>query len=286
MLNRNQVIKKLQSVNNLPTLPIVAMKLNKLLHDDDSPMEDLLELMKKDQSLVMKIMRLVNSSFFGFKNRVNSLRHAVTLLGYSTVQNAVVTVSVIDQLKLQKKLDGFDVSEFWKHSIRVAVMCKYLSAKIRLAPQDDAFTAGLLHDIGKVILASNFPDDFVSILNAMQNQGLTFSQAEQQLGSCQHPVVGGYLAKRWMLPEVLVNAIQYHHAAGHSQNHSQLIALVAFSDSLVNLMGGDLNHQLPIEKLPEETRQIISQVLKTTPDWYTDIKKDMAAASDFFNKDR
>lgn len=286
MLNRNQVVKKLQSINNLPTLPTVAMKLNKLLHDYESPMEDLLELMEKDQSLVMKIMRLVNSSFFGFKSKVNSLCHAVTLLGYRTVQNAVLTVSVIDQLKLQNKLNGFRISQFWKHSVRAAVMCKYLAAKTRLAPQDNAFAAGLLHDIGKVILASYFPDDFVAILDAMQNQGLTFSQAEHQLGSCQHPAIGGYLAKRWMLPEVLVNAIQYHHAAGYRQNHSQLISLVAVSDSLVNLMEGDLNHHLPMEKLPAETRQIMSQVLKTTPEWYIEIKKDMAAASDFFNKDR
>jgi HD-like signal output (HDOD) protein len=148
------MVAKIEKINNLPTLPSIALAVNKRLKDYDAPMEDLVALLEKDQSMVMKILRLVNSSFFGLKSTVKSVGHAVTLLGYNTVQNAVVTVSVIESLTLKNKIQDFEIDDFWKHSISVAVMSKFIAAHTRLASPEDAFTSGLLHDIGKIIWAN------------------------------------------------------------------------------------------------------------------------------------
>ena len=156
-MNREQMMKKVSSLTSLPTLPVVAMELNRMLQDMETPIERLVELLERDQSLVMKILRLVNSSFFGLKNRVTSLRHAVTLLGYSTVQSAVVTISVIDGLKVKHEIPGFDIGVFWTHAIAVAVMTRQLAERTRLTQADEAFTAGLLHDVGKIVLVNHFP---------------------------------------------------------------------------------------------------------------------------------
>jgi putative nucleotidyltransferase with HDIG domain len=284
-MNRHQMLKKIDTITNMPTLPAIAMQVNRLLQDYDSPLERLVGLLEKDQSLVLRILRLVNSSFFGFQSKVNSVRHAVALLGYNTVRNAVVTVAVIDTLALKKNLNGFEITAFWEHSTQVAVTSRFLAVHTRLAAVEDAFTAGLLHDIGKIVLANYFPDELSRILEAQKTDDLTFLQAEQQLDSCPHALIGSLLAGRWMLPETLVDAIGHHHGGDSRSGSARLSILVRVADSFTHIMNGRANGFPPLEQVPTDIKEVLTKTIKQAQEWYPQLKQDILAACSFLKKE-
>ncbi|MBR9979795.1 MAG: HDOD domain-containing protein [Desulfatitalea sp.] len=283
-MDRNEMLKQIQAIDNLPTLPHIALAVNRMLQDEESPMEQLAAMLEKDQSLVLKLLRLVNSSFFGFKSKVKSVRHAVTLLGYNTVQNAVITVSVIDTLSLKNELKGFDIAQFWEHAIHVAVLSKHLAAKTRVAPAEEAFTAGLLHDIGKVVLANFFPDVLIQVLQTVDAKALTFAGAEQTLEMVPHSLVGSHLAQRWMLPESLVATIKWHHSGIQRASQSVLAALVDISDTIAHIMAGENGYHLKLESLDASVKTPLVTFFQADPQWFREVKTEMRQACDFFKQ--
>lgn len=283
-MNRHQMIKEIDTITDLPTLPTVAMEVNRMLQDVDTPIEKLVGFLEKDQSMVLKILRLVNSSFYGFKSRITSLRHAVTLMGYSTVQNVVVTVSVIDCLKTKTTLKGFDISLFWTHSVSVAVMSRHLAARTKLAAPEEAFTAGLIHDIGKVVLVNHFPDVFVVLIEAATARDITFYAAEKTADTYPHNLIGSNLARRWMLPEPLKLALRHHHGSIAKGVDGTLAGLVAIADTLVNVMDNMPGHRIGLDVMPEAVRGPVTGILKNSARWFPEVKQKMTMACEFFNK--
>lgn len=284
-MNRSQMVAKIEKINNLPTLPSIALAVNKRLKDYDAPMEDLVALLEKDQSMVMKILRLVNSSFFGLKSKVKSVSHAVTLLGYNTVQNAVVTVSVIESLTLKNKIEDFEIDDFWKHSIRVAVMSKFIAAHTRLTSPEDAFTSGLLHDIGKVIWANFFPDELVRILREMKDSKVTFNDAEKALDLPGHSLIGSVLAKRWMLPTAMIESIKGHHSQKNGQTNGRLTDVVRLSDNILHMMAGDDGYQLALDSFDSDVKNSMTQFFRKHPEWFKTISIEMKQACDFLKQE-
>lgn len=284
-MNRSQIVTKIEKVTNLPTLPTIALAVNKLLKDYDSPMEDLVALLEKDQSMVMKILRLVNSSFFGFKSKVKSVGHAVTLLGYNTIQNAVITVSVIEALTLQNKIDSFEIDDFWKHSISVAVMSKYMAIHTKLSPPEDAFTSGLLHDIGKIIWANFFPDELVHILQEIEKNEVTFYDAEKALDLPTHSKLGSVLAKRWMLPTAMVESIKYHHSEKNGISNGHLTDVVRMSDRIIHMMEGDHGYHLDLESFERDVKASAMKFFQNNPEWFKSISSEMTKACEFLKQE-
>jgi putative nucleotidyltransferase with HDIG domain len=283
-MNRQQMINKLDRVSDLPTLPTVAMEINQLLQDVNAPIEKLVDMLEKDQSMVLKILRLVNSSFYGFRSKISSLRHAVTLMGYSTVQHAVVTVAVIDSLKTGTDLKGFDITCFWTHSLSVAVMCRHLASQTKLAVPNEAFTAGLIHDIGKVVLVSHFPELFVGLMEQTAKDKITFYAAEKAGDTYPHNLIGSNLARRWMLPEQLDLAIRHHHGGIAQNMDGTFPGLIAIADSLVNVMEGNPGHRLGADVVAEAIRDPVMRMLKDSAHWFPQVKQEIALACDFFIK--
>jgi putative nucleotidyltransferase with HDIG domain len=234
--------------------------------------------------MVLKILRLVNSSFYGFRSKISDLRHAVTLMGYSTVQHAVVTVAVIDSLNAETGIKDFDITRFWTHSLSVAVMCRHLAAQTKLAVPNEAFTAGLIHDIGKVVLVSHFPDVFVSLMKQTAEDQITFYVAEKTGDTYPHNLIGSNLARRWMLPQALDLAIRHHHGTIAQNLDGTFPELVATADSLVNVMEGTPGHRLGTDTVAESIRAPVLQTLQDSASWFPRIKQEMASACDFFIK--
>jgi HD-like signal output (HDOD) protein len=284
-MDRSQIVAKIENVKNLPTLPSIALAVNKLLKDYDSPMEDLVALLEKDQSMVMKILRLVNSSFFGFKSKVKSVGHAVTLMGYNTIQNAVITVSVIEALTLKNKIDRFEIDDFWRHSIRVAVMSKFIAMHTKLSSPEDAFTSGLLHDIGKIIWANFFPDELVCILQEVGKNNVTFIDAEKALDLPTHSILGSVLATHWMLPAAMVESIKYHHSGKNGMSNGHLKDVVRLSDRIVHMMEGDNGHHLELESFDRDVQDPAIKFFQNNPDWLKTISGEMTKACEFLEQE-
>lgn len=283
-MTRSDMQAKLRATHNLPTLPIVAMEVNRLLLDHDSPIGRLVDLLEKDPTLVMKILRLVNSSFYGFKSRINSLQHAITLLGYNTIRNAVVSVAVMDTLTLKEALKGFEIDTFWQHAIRVAVISRTLALNTRLVPAEDAFIAGLLHDIGKVVLANFFPGELAAILSAAKEEDHTFVEAETALSAWPHSHIGSFLAKSWLLPNELVHTIKYHHNSPDQSVSSDMSVVVNVANRLVHMMERDSGYHLEPDCRSHTYERLLIETFEGGRQWYIHVRREMDEACRFFRE--
>ena len=127
LMDEQQFLTKLDRIKDIPTLPIIVLELNKLLRDPDTSIKTVCDTIEKDQAITLKILKLVNSAFYGFQSKISDLRNAVALLGYNAVRNAIVSLSVINSFPKRVTLMDFDISVFWKHSLAVAVTSKNIA---------------------------------------------------------------------------------------------------------------------------------------------------------------
>jgi HD-like signal output (HDOD) protein len=200
----------LARVNSLPTLPNVAQKVGDLVNDPESDSNDIAAVMKQDQSLTARVLTLANSSYYAIPGGVADVRRAISYLGYNTVYQLVLTVSIFGALP-NAPGTSFDVKSLWKHSLGVAIGCEAIGKHIRFVAPEELFTAGLLHDIGKVALASFFSDALVEIVSGAAKAGITFSESERHVGLPPHEEIGRRLAEKWRLPGSICAGIGYHH---------------------------------------------------------------------------
>ncbi|MBW2037330.1 MAG: HDOD domain-containing protein [Deltaproteobacteria bacterium] len=275
-------LKQLDRTLEIPTLPVVAIKVNKMLQDCETSVKSLSHTIEKDQAIVSKILKLVNSAFYGFRCRISSIPHAVTILGFNTVRNAAVSVSIMDAFSGNNVAEGFDAADFWKHSVAVAVTSKHLAEKTRLVIPDDCFVAGLLHDLGKVVLAKYFKELFVQVWKATREQGLSFYEAEKKLLPVNHAQIGGYLTRKWQLPASLSDAVKYHHAVRKSVTNLNLLLAVHVADIIVNNYRVDTENAFALSGIYPEATKIMDSQLKSVSDWFPRVESEIESACQFF----
>lgn len=277
-LSEGDIISRLESIDELPALPDMVIKLNSILHSPDFCIKEVATIIEKDQSMVSKLLKIVNSAFFGMSTPISNIKHAIVILGLNTVRNALLTSSVIDGMADVGNIEGFDKKDFWLHSISVAVMSRHLSYRAKIQFPDDCFTAGLLHDMGKLILAEYFKDEFMEILKRMKEDGLDFFNAEEKVMEKGHDFLGAYLARRWNLPENLINTIRFHHEPFYVDENNSLVLLIYLSDYLIyNLKRGDM--KIPeLSSLKTEDAKRLIRELNLISEWIEDVLKDVDSA--------
>ena len=276
------ILKKLDRIDSLPTLPAIVMEVNKMLLDFDTTINQVGDCIQKDQAMVSKILKLVNSAFFGLKGSVSTIPHAVVILGFNTIRNAVVSTSIIDAFSSDKIFNGFDIKQFWKHSVSVAVTSKHLAEKTKLHPADDCFVGGLLHDMGKIVLLQHFEDLFQKVLLVVKAGGRTFYEAEKSEIAVDHAWIGGYLAQKWQLPKGLVDAIRFHHAVGSSPGNLHLSMIVHTADIIVNTCGVDSKDDLGLTEISADVLKVMGSQLDTVSEWYPEVLLEIESACKFF----
>lgn len=281
-MEANIILKKLDRIEDLPTLPAVAMEVNKMLLDYDTTIDKLSDIIEKDQAMVSKILKLVNSAFFGLRGKISNISHAIVVLGFNTIRNAVVSISIIDAFSVKEGLDGFDITDFWKHSLAVAVTSKYLAEKTGIHPADDCFVAGLLHDMGKIVLLQHFKDLFQKVWQAVKENNLSFYEAEKREIPVDHARIGGHLARKWQLPTALVDAIQYHHAVRPNADDQHLLMIIHAADIIVNAYTEDSKDNLGLSGIHPDVLTIMESQFDTLSDWYPDVLLEIESACKFF----
>ena len=169
-LDSAKVRKKIESIDDLPTLPTVASQIIGMASSPMTNAADVGRMIEQDQALTAKVLKLVNSAFYGFPGQIKSIQHAVVIMGFNKVKNVVVTASVFDMAK-GRKSDRLDLSRFWQHSLGTAVSAKVATKGLNSALQpDDAFVGGLVHDIGKLILDQFLADEYGPVLEAARER--------------------------------------------------------------------------------------------------------------------
>jgi putative nucleotidyltransferase with HDIG domain len=227
-------------VQDLPALPTVVSQVIRLTEDPDSTAADLNAVISRDQALTAKVLRLANSAYYGFPRRVATVTEAVVLLGFNTIRNLVLAASVSNVL--QREAPGYRLGrgDLWWHSLTSAMAARLLARKIRFRAAEEAFVAGLLHDIGKLVLSQYVAETYAQILERVTRDGLPFMEAEQATLGFDHAQAGGLVAEKWNLPEGLVEAISFHHRPGAARKHPALAALAHTGDALALMLGAGL----------------------------------------------
>jgi putative nucleotidyltransferase with HDIG domain len=202
-----ELLEKLQDIR---TLPVVAMKVNDLINDPHSSSADIAEVLKKDQVLTAKILRLVNSSYYAIPGGVTDVQRALAFLGFNTLAQLVLGISVYSVFSDSEK-DHFSIPEFWRHALATAVCSEMLAKRLKLPKPEEAFTCGLLHDVGKLVLNEIDPGMLKRIVTETRSRSCSFVDVERELDVPGHAFIGEVIATRWGLPQSIRLAIRYHH---------------------------------------------------------------------------
>ena len=209
-LATDRSVAAISALDSLPTLPVVALRIGELVHARNTSVAQLAEVLAGDPSLSAKLLRLVNSPYFGIPGGVSDVARAIPFVGFNTLYQLVLSISVLETLTPAST--GFDPRALWLHSLTVATGARVIAQDIPGADADACFTAGLLHDIGKIALAMIEPKKLAASFEEMQRTGIAATQAEMNHGLPAHDVAGSRLAKQWRFPTNLALPIEHHHA--------------------------------------------------------------------------
>jgi putative nucleotidyltransferase with HDIG domain len=230
--------KLVEEVRDLPmsmseTLPAVI----EACDNADTSVNDLTGLISADQSLVAMLLKLANSAYYGYARRIETLPEAIVLLGFSTIKSLAITATTMNLL-FQSDDELSDVRhEIWSHSLGVGVAARALARKRGNIHPEKAFVAGLLHDLGMIILSVYRKDDFTKVLAEAQSRGITYEQAEEELLGFSHAELGAHVAEAWSFPTTHCEAIRCHHEPGAATLQPALAQVAHLADWMVVELG-------------------------------------------------
>ena len=226
---RSELKKIIMDTKTLPTLPGVINKLNSLSENDKASVQEMARIVSSDQVLSARILRLANSPSYGFY-RVSTISNAMILLGVNVVKSLALSSSIFEIM--EKTSVGL-----WEHSLASATAASIIGRRLSLPEVEEIATAGLLHDIGKVIITLKCPNEILDIRRKIKLEELYMSEAEKLVLDTEHSEVGGWLAKSWFLPDKLSEPIACHHHVSASENHRIKTSVVHLADILVKASG-------------------------------------------------
>jgi len=223
--------------NHIPPFPKVAMQVMKMLEDPKVQPKDLAEVIQYDSAITANLLRTCNASYFGLPRKVSSLDEALVLLGQDALKDILIASSSARFYKGGAG-EGYQLEQgdLWKHSVAVAIMSKAISRHFKGVDPGTAFTAGLLHDIGKRFLSSFVASDFKKIMDRTYIDGLSFMAAEREILGMDHAELGALIMEKWDFSEEMILAVRFHHDP-QALSKDPLTALVAMANTLVISMG-------------------------------------------------
>lgn len=246
-LQRDQL---LAMVDKIPAFPQSVHRVISLTAKADCAPKELVSVIEHDPVLTIKVLKLVNSAYFGLRREITSVNHAVVYVGINTIKNLAITVATAGALPKTNKA-GLDVDALWRHSLSVGVVARILAAKRGVIPNDlpNYFVAGLLHDIGKILFAHFLPDKYAPVVKLAAQGKYSFSQIENKLFGLDHGEFGAILAEYWKLPGDLVAAIRFHnsmHPDIESDTGLKLCYAISASNAIAHYLFDEGNPEISI----------------------------------------
>lgn len=233
--------KIFEKLDELPTLPSIVYELSQVIADPMSSTSDIEKIMANDQSMTTKVLRLANSAYYAIPGGVSSLQRAIAYIGYDAVHQLVLSASIIQALSTSGPM-RFDLNQFWKHAVGVAMASETVARFVHYRTPSDLFTAGLVHDMGKVAIYIVAPELFLNSIDAAKAKSLSLHQAEVEFGFPKHTEVGHQLATRWRLPAHIRAVVQHHHSSdcagrgGLSSELNNVVDIVYIANLLVHAL--------------------------------------------------
>lgn len=258
-------------VDDMKVLPEIINKIVFLTEDPDSTVDDMERLILKDQVLTTKILRLANSAYYGYARKISTISQATVLLGFQAIKSIALASTVSQYLTSELKGYSLEKNQLWTQSQTCAIISRHLAKQVNYPNPEEAYIAGLLRDIGKTILNQHMEKEYMEVLSKVEDDGLSFLEAEREVLGFDHAEIGEKVAAKWDLPPDLVDAIGHHHTPESSDTSIKLVSIVHLADAITMMMGVGLGldglaynlSPLAIETLnldEEDFHNIISQV--------------------------
>ncbi len=208
-MNQVSLDLALSRIHHLPSLPIVVLELLASVDQEDTNLDDLAQKIAHDQAITARTLRLANSSFYGMERQVTSIQEAIAILGFRAVRSIATTAALLGAFERSAE-NKFDFDRFWQHAIAAAVCARELAPQLAVQP-DHAYCAGLLHDIGRLVLATQFQTEYTATLIYQASQNCPLLEAEQAVLGIDHAQVGQALTQHWKFPPAMTMAVAEHH---------------------------------------------------------------------------
>lgn len=225
-----------QCVSEIAMLPQVVLKVIDMTSDTRATTQELEAVVGQDQGLTSKVLMLSNSSYYGLPRRVSSLREAVMFLGFRVVRNIAMTASCYDLFIGKSDSQSLLKRRIWKHSVDTSLFTRMVCAFAPDVIADEAFSAGLLHDIGKAVLLQYYPQAMMQTLHTAERLGMKLHEAEDQIFGFNHADLGLLLAMHWNLPSALAEPIGYHHNVSAANSVPKTVAVVSIASDIANFL--------------------------------------------------
>jgi putative nucleotidyltransferase with HDIG domain len=263
----DELISTVKKTDSIPTLPKVLSKISQEIDNDNFSIKNIGDLMSRDISLSAGILRIVNSPFYGFPQRIYNINHAIVLLGANVLKSIIISASVFTVMK--KTMSGLS-----EHSLFCAYTAKHIAAsfnrretskknktdinkKIKSVDPDIMFSAGLLHDIGKIIIATTFKDDFKKIIDTAEKSKMPLIDIEHEVLNISHDQLGYMLTKEWNLPASIYLPIKYHHNVNLADDFKTEAAMLNIADFLTKALGIGFSGTVYLEKINRDALKIL-----------------------------
>jgi putative nucleotidyltransferase with HDIG domain len=237
-MEKTDILAKLFSESKqLPTLPTLYMEFNKIINSAFPSAQKVAELVKKDQAMVVKILKLCNSPMYGKLKEVTNIIEAISFLGLENLRQLILQIALVRMFRPTNPLiPEFKIATMWEHSIATAHFATVLANKLKLPNNDSFYMGGLLHDIGKLLIYQFYPRQFEQIVLLQIEDDIPDYQAEAKILGVNHAEIGGFLTDKWKLQREISRTIEYHHHDLPSQV-SLVTAIVAVANQCAHMAG-------------------------------------------------
>jgi putative nucleotidyltransferase with HDIG domain len=271
---RDQLRRRIQELKNLPSLPLVVQKALQMVESSSASGRELSAEIEQDAALTARVLKLVNSAFYGSAGTVSTVSHALVLLGFQVVKGVVLSASVFDMM--DRGMMGL-----WEHSLGCGIAARAIARHTGICEPEEASVCGLLHDVGKLALMAEAPKSYTKLIDAARLTNHFLLDLENETMGTDHAEAGGWLAERWNLPKALIVPIRYHHKPEFAEDDLDRSAIVHVADVLIKAHGygfsGD-EKVLPLRPFAREHLKLTLEDIETiVRDMSAEIAKAQAA---------
>jgi putative nucleotidyltransferase with HDIG domain len=224
-------------IGDLPAMPTIAVRIMEMISDPSTSANRLQAMISRDQALTAKVLKIANSAMFGVSRDISTLSHAVVILGFSTIRSIVLAASTKSIYHGGRQVAGFSTKLLWQHALASASIARMIAVVKKGLDVEEAFIAGLLHDIGKSVLNNNFHEKYSQVVQTAYNTGGEFQEVEKQIIGFDHTQVGALVARKWNLSMSFEDAILFHHSPENADAFPLLTACTALANEITIKLG-------------------------------------------------
>jgi HD-like signal output (HDOD) protein len=254
-LTVSAIKQRAEQIQELSTLPNVILRILEVMNNPMADARDVEKEIIEDPVITSKILRVANSAYYGANRDISSISQAVVLMGFAEVQNVALSASIFNSFSGGTK--AFDRREFWEHCFMTGCAADALQNRVN-AQTNDGFVAGLLHDIGRIVLDQFFQEEFCEIVHLAETEEISLLEAERKVLGVTHCDIGYWVTESWNLPPMLTDSILFHHTPFSCRESYVLTSIVHVADSIVKAFGSYMKNELPAPPKEESAFRLLN----------------------------